>query len=101
MTTPNNFPNNTAELQAMIAKLTAENVALTRKASAKKSHGASIRVSAKGGVSVYGLGRFPVTLYKSQWVKLLSMAQDINAFLEANESALAVRAEKVSEGDVE
>lgn len=101
MTTPNNFPTSTQALQDMIAKLTAENVALTRKATAKKSHGASIRVSARGGVSVYGLGRFPVTLYKSQWVKLLSMAQDINAFIEANEATLAVRAEKVSEGDAE
>jgi hypothetical protein len=47
-----------------------------------------LKVSEKGGVSVYGLGRFPVTLYKEQWLKLLDMADDIRAFIAANEAVL-------------
>jgi hypothetical protein len=45
-------------------------------------------VSEKGGVSVYGLGRFPVTLYKEQWTKLLDMAEEIRAFIKEHESSL-------------
>ena len=48
----------------------------------------SLKVSEKGGLSVYGLGRFPVTLYKEQWVKLLDMSDDIRAFLKAHDSEL-------------
>ena len=51
----------------------------------------SIRVSEKGGVSVYGLGRFPVTLYKEQWVKLLDMAEDIRTFIAQNEGKLKTK----------
>lgn len=51
----------------------------------------SLKVSSKGGVSVYGLGRFPVTLYLSQWEKLLGMVPEIKAFIKANESKLAVK----------
>ena len=47
-----------------------------------------MKVSEKGGVSVYGLGRFPVTLYKEQWQKLLDMAEDIRAFIKENEARL-------------
>ena len=47
-----------------------------------------MKVSEKGGVSVYGLGRFPVTLYKEQWIRLLDMADDIRSFIEENESKL-------------
>jgi hypothetical protein len=47
-----------------------------------------MKVSEKGALSVYGMGRFPVTLYKEQWVKLLDMADDIRAFIAANHSAL-------------
>ena len=50
--------------------------------------GTRIKVSDKGGVSVYGLGRFPVTLYQEQWLKLLGMADDIRAFIAANEQQL-------------
>jgi hypothetical protein len=52
------------------------------------SRGTTLRVSAKGGVSVYGLGRYPVTLYKEQWKKLLEMADDIRAFIRDNEKDL-------------
>jgi hypothetical protein len=57
----------------------------------EKASRAAIKVSSKGGVSVYGLGRFPVTLYKSQWDKLLGQATEIRAFIKANESKLAVK----------
>lgn len=70
------------ELEAKLAQAEA-NVAKAAKA--------AIKVSSKGGVSVYGLGRFPVTLYKSQWDKLLSMVPEIQAFIKTNESKLAVK----------
>lgn len=72
------------ELQEELARLRAENEALKK----TSSKGLSLRVSEKGGLSVYGLGRFPVTLYKEQWTKLLDMADDIRAFLKANEATL-------------
>ena len=75
------------EMKAELEKLRAENQAL-KKTSAK---GLSLKVSEKGGLSVYGLGRFPVTLYKEQWNKLLDMADDIRAFIKANESQLKTK----------
>ena len=53
--------------------------------------GTSLRVSDKGGVSVYGLGRFPVTLYKEQWLKLLAMADEIRAFIRDNAARLKTK----------
>ena len=50
-----------------------------------------MKVSEKGGLSIYGLGRFPVTLYKEQWVKLLDMGDDIRAFLKENDSKLKTK----------
>jgi hypothetical protein len=50
-----------------------------------------MKVSEKGALSVYGMGRFPVTLYKEQWLRLLDMADDIRAFIAANDSALKVK----------
>ena len=47
-----------------------------------------MKVSEKGAVSIYGMGRFPVTLYKEQWLKLLDMSDDIRAFTAANEAQL-------------
>jgi len=47
-----------------------------------------MKVSEKGALSVYGMGRFPVTLYKVQWLRLLAMAEDIKAFIEANNDNL-------------
>ena len=75
------------ELKAELEKLRAENQAL-KKTSAK---GLSLKISEKGGLSVYGLGRFPVTLYKEQWLKLLGMADDIWIFIEANDSQLKTK----------
>ncbi len=51
----------------------------------------SLKVSQKGGVSVYGLGRFPVTLYKEQWLRLLGMTDEIRKFIEDNEGSLRTR----------
>jgi hypothetical protein len=50
-----------------------------------------MKVSEKGGVSVYGLGRFPVTLYQEQWTKLLAMAEEIKSFIEENRSKLKAK----------
>jgi hypothetical protein len=50
-----------------------------------------MKVSAKGAVSVYGLGRFPVTLYKEQWTKLLDMADDIRRFIRDNDASLKAK----------
>jgi hypothetical protein len=47
-----------------------------------------MKVSEKGGLSVYGLGRFPITFYKEQWNKLLDMADDIRAFIRAHDAEL-------------
>ncbi|HEX5074950.1 MAG TPA: hypothetical protein VFW03_17165 [Gemmatimonadaceae bacterium] len=72
------------DLRAELERLRQENEALKKGA----SRGVSLKVSEKGGLSVYGLGRFPVTLYKEQWVKLLDMSDDIRAFLKAHDAEL-------------
>ena len=72
------------DLKAELERLRRENESL--KQGAKR--GVSLKVSEKGGVSVYGLGRFPVTLYKEQWIKLLDMADQIRAFIKEHESEL-------------
>ena len=70
-----------------LERLKAENERLRRTA----SRGITLKVSEKGGVSVYGLGRFPVTLYKEQWLKLLGMSDDIRAFITENEAKLKAK----------
>ena len=72
------------ELKSEVERLKAENAALK----ARATRGVSIKVSEKGGLSVYGLGRFPVTLYKEQWAKLLDMAADLRAFLTEHDAEL-------------
>jgi hypothetical protein len=81
-------------MQAELERLKAENEALKR----RTDKGTSLKVSEKGGVSVYGLGRFPVTLYKEQWLKLLDMANDIRAFLKENEARLKTKETKDKPG---
>ena len=71
-------------VQAELARLKEENERLK----ARQTRAVNLKVSEKGGLSVYGLGRFPVTLYKEQWTKLLDMAEDIKAFLKENDSRL-------------
>ena len=72
------------EMKAELERLRAENARLKDQG----RRGVSMKVSEKGALSVYGLGRFPVTLYKEQWSKLLGMADDIRAFIRENESKL-------------
>ena len=74
-------------LHAEVVRLKAENAALK----ARATRGVSIKVSEKGGVSVYGLGRFPVTLYKEQWAKLLDVADDIRAFIKEHDAQLKTK----------
>ena len=74
-------------VQQELERLRAENEALKKRRNAS----VSMKVSEKGAVSVYGLGRFPVTLYQEQWQKLLAMADDIKAFIEDNKSSLKVK----------
>ncbi|MBI5139212.1 hypothetical protein HZA26_01230 [Candidatus Nomurabacteria bacterium] len=75
---------NETEMQAELDKLRAENEALKN----RSPRGLSLKVSEKGALSVYGLGRFPVTLYKEQWNKLLDFDKDIRSFLKANDEKL-------------
>ena len=75
------------DMRAELERLRKENEAL-KKGVAK---GVSLKVSEKGGVSVYGLGRFPITLYKEQWRKILDMAPEIEAFIKENESRLKAK----------
>ncbi len=74
----------TEDLQAELARLRAENERLKQAGRGKLA----MKVSEKGALSVYGMGRFPVTLYKEQWLRLLSMAEEIKAFIEANRDSL-------------
>ena len=78
---------NEQELKAELERLKAENEALKNRG----ARGISMKVSEKGAVSIYGLGRFPVTLYKEQWQKLLDMAEDIRGFIKENESKLKAK----------
>jgi hypothetical protein len=72
------------ELKAEIERLRAENDALKKPVRGQMS----LKVSEKGALSVYGLGRFPVTLYREQWEKLLGMADEIRTFFRENDQAL-------------
>lgn len=77
----------TSFLEAQIAKLMEDNAKLR---SAKQGK-LTLKVSKAGGVSVYGMGKWPVTLYKGQWQRLLASAGEIEAFIEANEDLLSVK----------
>jgi hypothetical protein len=75
------------DTKAELERLRNENAALKKGASS----GVRLKVSEKGAVSVYGMGRFPVTLYKEQWLKLLDMSDDIRAFITANDAQLKAK----------
>lgn len=75
------------DMKAELERLRAENERLKN----RSTKGVSLKVSEKGGVSVYGLGRFPVTLYKEQWARLLDMADDIRSFIKENEPKLKAK----------
>jgi hypothetical protein len=64
---------------------------LERQVGGRKKGALEFRVGEKGGVSVYGLGRFPVTLYYEQWIRLLDAADSLRAFLEENKSRLKLK----------
>jgi hypothetical protein len=72
------------ELKARVAEL-------EKQAQGRKKGAVDFKVSEKGGVSVYGLGRFPVTLYYEQWIRLLDQAEQIRAFMEENKSRLKMK----------
>ena len=74
-------------VEEKLARLEAENQALKT----KRTGQLSLKVSEKGGLSVYGLGRFPVTLYKKQWVKLLAFTDEIQKFLKENDHFLKAK----------
>jgi hypothetical protein len=72
------------ELLARIAEL-------EKQSGGRKKGNLEFRVGEKGGVSVYGLGRFPVTLYYEQWIRLLDVSDDLRKFLEENKSKLKLK----------
>lgn len=80
------------QMLAMIAKLQEQNAALAAQQAAPRK--ITLKVSEKGGLSMYGLGRFPVTLYRSQWEKLIDPAtvKQVQAFIAANAALLTVKA---------
>ena len=75
------------DIQAELERLRAENAALKKPGRGKLS----MKVSEKGALSVYGMGRFPVTLYKEQWLRLLAIGDDIKSFIEANNDRLKTK----------
>lgn len=75
------------DLKAELERLRSENAALKKGAAT----GISMKVSEKGALSIYGMGRFPVTLYKEQWLKLMDMSAEIRAFIAANEGRLKTK----------
>ena len=78
------------DLKNELERLRKENAALKKGAAS----GLRLQVSEKGGVSVYGLGRFPVTLYKEQWLRLLEKADDIRTFIATNNAQLKSKQDK-------
>jgi hypothetical protein len=72
------------DLKAELERLRSENASLKKGATT----GVRMKVSEKGAVSIYGMGRFPVTLYKEQWLKLLDMSSEIRNFIAENEAVL-------------
>jgi hypothetical protein len=78
-----------AALMAEIARLKAENASLVAKPAGKLT----LKVSAKGGLSVYGLGRWPVTLYVGQWMRLLAIVEEIKTFIAAHKGELKEKGE--------
>ena len=75
------------DMKAELERLRNENAALKKGAAT----GISMKVSEKGALSIYGMGRFPVTLYKEQWLKLLDMEGEIRAFIAVNDGKLKTK----------
>lgn len=83
------------DLQAELERLRRENAEL--KDSKKRGGVMHLKVSQKGAVSLYGMGRFPVTLYKEQWVRMLDFGEEIRKFIEENQSQLKTKGDKEEE----
>ena len=77
------------DMKAELDRLRDENERLK----ARQSRAVTLKVSEKGGLSVYGLGRFPVTLYKEQWTKLLAMTDEIRDFIKEHDAELKAKAD--------
>lgn len=77
------------DMKAELERLRAENEALKMKKPASGT--LSMKVSEKGALSIYGMGRFPVTLYKEQWLKLLGISEEIKKFISENDSRLKTK----------
>ena len=75
------------EMNAELERLRNEKASLKKGAAT----GITMKVSEKGGLSVYGMGRFPITLYKEQWLKLMDMSDAIRSFIAANDAALKAK----------
>lgn len=75
------------DLKAELERLRNENAALKKGASSA----VRMKVSEKGALSVYGMGRFPVTLYKEQWLRLLGLSDEIRSFIAANDAKLKAK----------
>jgi Tfp pilus assembly protein FimV len=84
------------DVLAEIERLRAENAALRQAKSNTPQH-LTLRVSQKGAVSVYGMGRWPVTLYAEQWARLLAQKAQIEAFIQAHRAELSTKADKAEE----
>jgi len=82
-----NMSEQDQDLKAELERLRSENAALKKGAAT----GISMKVSDKGALSVYGMGRFPVTLYKEQWLKLMDMSDQIRSFIAANDGKLKTK----------
>jgi len=74
-----------------LARLETENLALREQMEQRKPGQLRLKISEKGGLSVYGLGRFPVTLYKEQWIRLLDYVDEIKKFLQDNDRQLKAK----------
>jgi hypothetical protein len=74
-----------------LARLEAENRALREQIEQRKTGQLRLKVSEKGALSVYGLGRFPVTLYKEQWIRLLDYAEEMRSFIKDNDRLLKAK----------
>jgi hypothetical protein len=88
------FPGRHSMSEPTVDELKVRIAELEKQGTSKRSGSLEFRVSEKGGVSVYGLGRFPVTLYYEQWTRLLATAGNLSAFLEENKSRLKLKSQE-------
>lgn len=79
------------DMKSELERLRAENEALKNKKSGARGGALTMKVSEKGALSVYGMGRFPVTLYKEQWIKLLGISDEIKSFIKENDDRLKAK----------